>query len=239
MSQLSENPLMSIMQVRRPQDVPPIRPDSPVTPSDAAPSATPETTRHGLAEDLLGLITGTFIASLGLYLLHSSGTVTGGTAGLSLLLSYAVGAPFGVVFLIVNAPFFALAAWKKGWNFTLRTIVCALAVSALTSLHPLALGEIHLNPIYGALAGNLLSGVGLLILFRHKASLGGFNILALLIQERIGWRAGYVLMVADILVILGALTVVPWNLVLLSAAGAIVLNIILAFNHRPGRYTGI
>ena len=110
MSQRSENSLMSILQVRRPQDVPPTRPDSPVALSDATPSATPESTRHGLAEDLLGLITGTFIASLGLYLLHSSGTVTGGTAGLSLLLSYAVGAPFGVVFLIVNAPFFALAA---------------------------------------------------------------------------------------------------------------------------------
>ena len=234
MSQIPEDHVMTITQAPRPQDAPPARPDSPTAP---APGGQPS--RHGVAEDLLGLVTGTFIASLGLYLLHSSGTVTGGTAGLSLLLSYAVGAPFGVVFLVVNAPFFALAAWKKGWNFTLRTILCALAVSALSSLHPMALGEIHLNPVYGALAGNLLSGVGLLILFRHRASLGGFNILALLIQERVGWRAGYVLMVADVLVILGALTVMPWPLVLLSAAGAVVLNIILAFNHRPGRYTGM
>ncbi|MDP5225784.1 MULTISPECIES: YitT family protein [Arthrobacter] len=187
---------------------------------------------------MLGLVTGTFIASLGLYLLHSSGTVTGGTAGLSLLLSYAAGAPFGVVFLAVNAPFFVLAAWKKGWNFTLRTITCVAAVSALSSLHPLALGTLHLNPAYGALAGNLLAGLGLLVLFRHQASLGGFGILALLIQDRFGFRAGYTQMVLDVLVVLGSLAVVSWPMVLLSAAGAVILNIVLAFNHRPGRYTG-
>jgi hypothetical protein len=32
--------------------------------------------------------------------------------------------------------------------------------------------------------------------------------------------------------------VVPPGGVLLSAAGAAVLNVVLALNHRPGRYTG-
>jgi uncharacterized membrane-anchored protein YitT (DUF2179 family) len=195
-------------------------------------------TKHGLIEDVLGIFTGTFIASLGLFLLRTSGTVTGGTAGLALLLSYAVDVPFGVVFLAVNLPFFALAVRKKGWDFTIRTALSVGLVSLMASVHPAEITQIDIDPVYAALVGNLLAGVGLLVLFRHRSSLGGFNILALIMQERFGLRAGYIQMILDVLVVAASLAVVAPLKVLLSAVGAIVLNIVLALNHRPGRYTG-
>lgn len=204
----------------------------------AGPSAPPSAARHSVVEDVLGILTGTFAASLGLFLLKSSGAVTGGTAGLALLLSYSVALPFGVIFFAVNLPFFGLAVWKKGWNFALRTGGAIALVSLMASLHPAALGSLHLNPVYGVLGGNLLAGVGLLILFRHKSSLGGFNILALLLQEKLGWRAGYVQMVLDLAIVLASLVLVSPLMVLLSAAGATLLNLVLALNHRPGRYLG-
>jgi uncharacterized membrane-anchored protein YitT (DUF2179 family) len=205
--------------------------------NEATPAASPDV-RHSLLEDVLGMITGTFTVSLGLFLLKTSGAVTGGTAGLALLISYLGTLPFGLLFFLVNIPFFALAVWKKGWDFTLRTMIAVALVSGLSSLHPAALGNPTLDPVYAALGGNLLAGVGLLILFRHKASLGGFNILALILQERLGWRAGYVQMGLDTGVVLAALAVVSPGAVLLSAAGAIVLNLVVALNHRPGRYLG-
>ncbi|KRE91363.1 YitT family protein [Arthrobacter sp. Soil764] len=204
----------------------------------AAPSAPPSAVRHSVVEDVLGILTGTFAASLGLFLLKSSGAVTGGTAALALLLSYSVALPFGVIFFTVNLPFFALAVWKKGWNFALRTGAAIALVSAMASLHPAALGALQIDPAYGVLGGNLLAGVGLLILFRHQSSLGGFNILALLLQEKLKWRAGYVQMVLDVAIVLASLILVAPLMVLLSAAGATLLNLILALNHRPGRYLG-
>lgn len=204
----------------------------------AAPAVPPSAFRHSLLEDVLGILTGTFAASLGLYLLKSSEAVTGGTAGLALLLSYTLPLPFGVIFFGVNLPFFGLAVWKKGWNFALRTGVAIALVSTMASLHPWALGPLVIDPVYGVLGGNLLAGVGLLILFRHKSSLGGFNILALLLQEKLKWRAGYVQMVLDVAIVLAALVLVPPLMVLLSAVGATLLNLILALNHRPGRYLG-
>jgi len=48
----------------------------------------------------------------------------------------------------------------------------------------------ELNLVYAAVFGGFAMGVGLLILFRHRASLGGVNILALFLQERFGLRAG-------------------------------------------------
>ncbi|MFD1859994.1 YitT family protein [Aeromicrobium camelliae] len=191
---------------------------------------------HTPAEDVLGVLTGTFLASLGLYLLNTSQAVTGGTAGLSLLLSYAVAPPFAVLFVAVNLPFFALAVWKKGWLFTGKTVVAVLLVSGFSSVHQHVMPLDHLDPVYAVITGNLLAGVGLLILFRHGASLGGFNILALILQERAGLRAGYVQMGLDVAVVVAALAVVPVTNVALSAAGAVVLNIVLAFNHRPERY---
>lgn len=201
-------------------------------------AAPPLAVRHSLLEDVLGILTGTFAASLGLYLLKSSEAVTGGTAGLALLLSYISPLPFGLIFFGVNLPFFGLAVWKKGWNFALRTGAAIALVSAMASLHPWALGSLDIDPIYGVLGGNLLAGVGLLILFRHKSSLGGFSIMALLLQEKLKWRAGYVQMVLDVAIVLAALALVPPLVVLLSAFGAILLNLILALNHRPGRYLG-
>ncbi|NQX13957.1 YitT family protein [Microbacteriaceae bacterium VKM Ac-2855] len=209
-------------------------------PPAVRPSATPAPVmlRHSPVEDILGLLTGALVASLGLFLLKSAAAVTGGTAGLALLVSYAAPVPFGVLFFAVNVPFFALAVWKKGWNFTLRTAFAVAVVSVMSSLYPSLLDIRTLDPLFGVLAGNLLAGVGLLILFRHRASLGGFNILALVLQDRFGWRAGYVQMGLDVAIVLLALTVVPPLNVLLSAAGAVLLNLVIAFNHRPGRYLG-
>ena len=204
----------------------------------AGSSVPPSAVRHSLLEDVLGILTGTFAASLGLFLLKSCGSVTGGTAGLALLVSYSVALPFGVIFFAVNLPFFALAVWKKGWNFALRTGAAIALVSLMASLHPAALGTLDIDPVYGVPGGNLLAGVGLLILFRHQSSLGGFNIMALLLQEKLGWRAGYVQMVLDVAIVLSSLALVPPLLVLLSAAGATLLNLVLALNHRPGRYLG-
>jgi len=79
----------------------------------------------------------------------------------------------------------------------------------------------------------------MLMLFRHRASLGGFNVLVLWLQERYGWRAGHIQMVMDCAIVLVALVVVGGAQVLWSVVGAVVLNLSLAINHRPGRYMAV
>lgn len=195
-------------------------------------------TAHSPAEDVLGILTGTFTASLGLYLLQTAESVTGGTAGLALLIQYASGLPFWMLFLAINLPFAALAVWQKGWSFTIRTAISIALVSGWSIVHHALLRIEAIDPIYATLGGNLLAGVGLLILFRHRASLGGINIVALIVQDRWGLRAGWTQMIFDVIIVTAALLVVPWPNVLLSAAGAVVLNLVLAMNHRPGRYIG-
>lgn len=192
--------------------------------------------RHSRGENILGVLTGTLLASLGVYLLHSAHAVTGGTAGLALLLTYALPWSFSTVFLVINLPFFVLAWRRKGPSFTVRSIVAVVLLSGFAHVNALEIGPLHAVLPYAVVAGNLLAGVGLLILFRHGSSLGGFTIVALLAQERLGWRAGYVQMVLDVSVVLASVLVVPLTHLAWSAVGAVLLNLVLALNHRPGRY---
>ena len=194
--------------------------------------------RHTWVDDSFGILTGTLVASIGVSLLHAAGAVTGGTVGLGLLVSYATGAGFAWVYIALNLPFLALAWWKRGRNFAVRTVVSVLALSALTSLNSVMFAGLSLHPLYGVLVGNVLCGVGMLMLFRHNASLGGLNTLAMLAQEYWGLRAGWVQMVLDASIVLLSLTVAPLWLVGISAVGAVLLNLVLVVNHRPGRYIG-
>ncbi|MHA3948298.1 YitT family protein [Cellulomonas bogoriensis] len=193
--------------------------------------------RHSWVEDVVATLISTYLAGLGVALLHAGGAVTGGTAGLALLVGYATGIPFAALFLAVNVPFVLLGAWRKGVAFGVRTLVAIALVGLWTVAHPAMLRVSDLEPVYAAVTGNLLAGLGMLILFRHNASMGGLNTLALLAQEVLGIRAGYVQLGFDVLIIGAALALTPWPVVLASAAGAALLNAVLIMNHRPGRYT--
>jgi len=80
--------------------------------------------------------------------------------------------------------------------------------------------------------------MGLLIVFRHKASMGGFNVLALYIQDRYGIPVGKTQMALDVSIVVAGLWLIPPWLLLVSVTGAVVLNFVLTVNHKPGRYTG-
>ncbi|MEK0361326.1 YitT family protein [Pseudomonas sp. CBC3] len=195
--------------------------------------------RHPLWEDALALLLGTAMVALGIAFYSHAGLLTGGTVGLAFLLKYLAGWPFGLVFITLNLPFYLLAIWRMGWSFTLRTVVAVGLVSLLAELTPHWIRFAELNIYYATLFGGFAMGVGLLMLFRHRASLGGVNILALYLQERIGMRAGTFQMGIDALIVLAAVFIVPPEKVVLSVLGAVALNLVLAFNHRADRYMGV
>ncbi|RKR04511.1 putative 5xTM membrane YitT family protein [Kushneria sinocarnis] len=195
--------------------------------------------RHRPWEDGMAILLGSACAALGLGLYEHAHILIGSTAGIALLISYATGWSFGPVFFVVNLPFYWLAWQRVGHQFTFKTFA-AIALLSWISWYLsdwIEIGEVA--PLFAALMGGALIGLGALALFRHRGSLGGFNILALYVQDRHGWRAGNVQMGLDGLVMLAAFFVLPAGNVLYSILGAVVLAVILTFNHRPGRYTGV
>lgn len=205
--------------------------------SDPAAPADPAL-QHSLLEDLQALLIGTLLVALAVTMFKHAGLLSGGTAGIAFLLHYAGGWPFGAAYFVINLPFYWLAWRHMGHSFTLRTFAAVLLVSALSDWLPQHLGFARLDPWLAAVLGGVLMGNGFLVLFRHRASLGGMGIVALLLQQTRGWRAGHVQMAVDAAVVCAAIATVPWPRVALSVAAAVVLNLVIATNHRPGRYVG-
>lgn len=201
--------------------------------------ATPPPARHRPHEDVQALFTGTLFVALGVIMFRECGLLTGGTAGLAFLLHYATGWNFSLLFFLINLPFYGLALRRMGKVFTLKTFAAVGLLAALAQWVPQWIHIDQLSTGFAAVAGGLLMGTGMLILFRHRASLGGFNVLVLWLQERFGWRAGKVQMAFDCAIVLAAFAVVDWQQIAWSVLGAVVLNMTLAINHRPGRYMAV
>lgn len=191
---------------------------------------------HSPLEDAFAFFTGTMINAFALTLLSSVGLITGQIAGLSILTSYVTGWPFGAVFFVLNLPFYWFGYRRLGTRFMVKTLICVALVSALISWMPTQVHFANVTPWVAAVLFGLLAGTSLLVVFRHGASLGGIGILALYIQDKSGIKAGHVQLGFDALLFTVALFILPLDKVGYSLLGAVVLNQVIAFNHRRDRY---
>ena len=179
---------------------------------------------------------GSFMAAVSVVLLTHLGFVTGQTAGLAILICYGTGWAFGPVFFVINLPFYWLG-WKRfGPTFVAKSFLAVAILSALSMVLPeyLHFGETH--PAVGAVLVGCLTGVGLIALFRHGASLGGIGIVGLYVQDATGFRAGWVQLIFDAALFLVALSLRDPITVGWSFLGAVILNLTIAVNHRKDRY---
>ena len=202
----------------------------------AAPAPSPQ--RHSLVEDVQGLVLASLVSALGMSILATGGLLVGGIAGVSLLVHYATGWNFGLLFVLINLPFYWIAVRRMGWEFTLKTFLAVGVTGVVADLIPSFAPFASMTPTFSAVFGGALVGMGILSFIRHRASLGGVGIVVVWLQRSRGWSAGTLQMGFDATLMLVALAIVPPLQVLYSALGVLVLNLVLLFNHRPGRYMG-
>jgi uncharacterized membrane-anchored protein YitT (DUF2179 family) len=171
-------------------------------------------------------------------MLQAGHILTGGTVGLSLLLTKYIHLSMSVIYDLVTIPFFILAIWKKGFNFAARSFINVIVVSYFAGQMPHYLHFTVSNHFAAAILANTILGIGVLAIFRHHSSLGGFNVVALIAQENFKIKAGYMQAAMDFCVIAGGYHLYGLKMSLCSLAGVVVLNGILALNHRQDRYVG-
>lgn len=192
--------------------------------------------RHSALDDAQGIAFGTLMAAFGVVMLTHLGLVTGQTAGLAILISYATGWSFGPVFFVINLPFYWLGYKRLGLAFVIKTLAAVSLLSVLTMVLPRYVSFETLHPALGAVLIGFISGSALLALFRHGASLGGVGIVALYVQDKTGFRAGLTQLIFDACVFGLALVLRDTQTVAWSFLGAVVLNLVIAMNHRRDRY---
>jgi len=194
---------------------------------------------HSLSEDIQALLVAPLFVAFAVLLFRQAGLLTGGTVGLAFLVHYASDWPMGAVVFAINLPFYVFAVRSLGWEFAIKTFVAVSLLAVYTEALPRLISIGHIDPLFAAVMAGFLTGVGLLMLIRHKASLGGLGVMAIYLQNTRGWPAGKVQMAADVLIVGGALLVRDPLSVGLSIVGALALNLVIAVNHKTGRYVGV
>ncbi|MFQ1822574.1 YitT family protein [Aeromonas veronii] len=193
---------------------------------------------HTLKDDVYGMVLGVMFIAVGLNLLKCSGMITGGIAGIALLLAHVSSLPIGVLFFMVNMPFMVFCYFTMGRAFTIKTLIVNVTLSAATQAVPLLLTVSYVHPLFAALVGGTFLGMGVLSLARHNASVGGTGVVTLWLQRRVGINAGKSQMVLDVLVFALSLLTLPLPLLLWSTLSALAMNAMLMNWHKPGRYQG-
>ena len=120
-----------------------------------------------------------------------------------------------------------------GWSFTLRTFTAVSLLALLSELMRRWLDFTVVQPAMAAVLGGLLVGFGLIILFRHQASLGGINILAMYLERRFDIHAGKTTLACDILILALACLVFTPEQIAYALLAFLALSSVMGRYHRP------
>lgn len=136
--------------------------------------------------DVVGVIVGCFIYSLGVNLfLTNAKLVSGGVTGIALILQYASNIPSGITVFILNIPLFLISYKFLSKRFTLYTAIGMVSISlSLIITKPLSsliqVNDILLYCIYGG----VLCGIGMGLVFYRNGSTGGLDIITMVIRKK-------------------------------------------------------
>jgi uncharacterized membrane-anchored protein YitT (DUF2179 family) len=116
--------------------------------------------------------------------------LTGGVTGLSLLLHALLGWKIGLLVLIFNIPIFLLGFRDLGRRFALYSGMAVVGFWLLVDHLPMPV--LTHDPLLASIFGGLLGGVGSALAVRAGGSLGGFDILGVVLNRRFSLGVGEV-----------------------------------------------
>ncbi|MCP4969442.1 MAG: YitT family protein [Arcobacter sp.] len=133
--------------------------------------------------------------------------ITGGTAGLSLLLHYITPFTIGTLIAAVNLPLLIVGIKYLGKMFAIRTVITIILISLFIDLlsEIIELKAFIIDTTLSAIFGGIFVGVGLALVIKGNSSAGGSTIVARIISSKTEIKPGQVILVIDTLIILSSL----------------------------------
>lgn len=188
------------------------------------------------AIDILSIVVGSFIAALSFNaFLMPNLIVSGGISGVSTITKSVFSWDPSIVQLVSNIPLllicFIFLGKEVGYKSILGSLILPSFIGMLDFIKPWTD-----TPLLAALFGGILTGIGLGIVFRAKASTGGTAIIARMIHEYIKLPLGMSVALIDGLVIVCALIVFDGEVVMYSIISLFIISrtidiVQVGFNH--------
>ncbi len=170
--------------------------------------------------DYIAITIGAFIMAIGIgVFLVDARVVPGGVSGLAMTLHYLSNnnLPVGLMIWVINIPLYIWGIRELGGRFGKRTFIGFTLNSffidflrgKIPGFHHIQLQNLpsvqqmfHDDFMLAVLFGAVLLGTGLGIIFKFRGSTAGSDIVAAVMQKRLGWKPGQAIMFIDFFVIM-------------------------------------
>ncbi|MEH7419357.1 hypothetical protein COJ85_12785 [Bacillus sp. AFS076308] len=173
---------------------------------------------------VIAIFIGAVLMATGLEIfLVPNNVIDGGVTGISIMLSHISGLPLGLFIFILNLPFFYLGYKQIGKTFAISSVFGIIVLSIFTSLFypiPAFTDDILLATIFGG----IILGVGVGLVIRYGGALDGTEILAILINKKVPFSVGEIIMFFNLFILGAAGFVFTWDRAMYS-----ILAYIIAF----------
>lgn len=147
--------------------------------------------------------------------------IDGGITGISIMLAHITGLELGVFLFVLNLPFVYIGFKQMGKTFAISTVYGIIILSIFTSLfHPIPAftDDILLATVFGG----IILGIGVGIVIRNGGALDGTEILSILINKRVPFSVGEIIMFINLFILGAAGFVFSWDRAMYSLLAYII-----------------
>lgn len=183
-----------------------------------------------LWEQILLISLGTICMALGMANIYDPyHMVTGGVGGLAIILRSGAGIPLWVSNVAINVPLFLCGYYIKGWRFLAKTLYATVFLTIVLMILPNKCLIPETDYFLAAIFGGILNGVGCGLVFGCKATSGGTDLLAAIIQHfHPQFSLSQILQVVDWCIVLLGIRFFGIELALYAVVSIYVLNRVCA-----------
>lgn len=149
-------------------------------------------------------VAGTFIYSAAVNLFFvPHHFLAGGMTGVAMIVYYLTDIPIGWSNLALNVPILVMSLKWMGKLYTGITIIGTVLISVFVDVTaPLAAMNVVKNPLVSAIAGGVMLGVSMGILYRYNSNSGGLDVIGAIIKKYYNLEIGYVVFFLNFIIVL-------------------------------------
>ncbi|WP_243735098.1 YitT family protein [Paenibacillus turpanensis] len=154
---------------------------------------------------VLSIVSGSFMIAIGInFFLLPYHILDGGLIGIALISHYVFGGKVGLNLILLSVPVFVLAwrfAREQFYSSATGMMAFGFMIDVLRPYRYQFQQWTDLTPVWSAVGGGLLIGLGIGVMLRFGASTGGTDLLASMLADRFPVNVGVLVFVIDVLVI--------------------------------------
>ncbi|ERI91814.1 hypothetical protein HMPREF1982_02857 [Clostridiales bacterium oral taxon 876 str. F0540] len=164
--------------------------------------------------------------------------LSGGAAGIGILLQYVFNIPSGYWVFIINLPIFIIGYKLVNKEFIFYSFIGMISMSLFLVLTKNAFSFLKVEDIFiSTLLGAVVSGIGMGIIFRIGASQGGTDIIAVIIRRNKGTEMSTLYFMINSIIVgcgifVSSLTITVYTLILMYIKSIVINKVINSFNKK-------